>query len=155
MQVTCKRDRFRYIRLSLRFVNRNFHIDHNTNFCVDTGAPYSLISYEQVVEWNLDLTKLAPTPSPHRVGGIEAKGYFLDNSVMLFRDDRGRLNPVEVKRIIVLGPPFKAPNGQKPIPPLLGDDILRNFTLIVKGDRHGGEILLTDEDYRIAFPTIN
>ena len=143
MRVICKRDRYRYIRLSVRFINKQFNIDHNTNFCVDTGAPYSLISYEQAVDWSIPFDKLKTTPSQHRVGGIEGTGYFLDNSVMLFRDSQGKLHPIDVPRIIVLGPPFKQTG--KPVPPLLGDDILRQFTLIVKSDQQGGDVIITDE----------
>jgi hypothetical protein len=150
MRIICQRDRYRYIRLPIRFTNKQFKIDHNTNFCVDTGAPYSLVTYEQAVEWNIPLDKLTPTPNPHRVGGIEGQGYYLENSVMLFRDFRGKLQPIAVNKIVVLGPPFKLPG--KPIPPLLGDDVLRQFTLIVKSDQQGGDIILTNEDIQINFP---
>lgn len=153
MRIICKRDRYRYIRLPLRFINRQFKIDHNTNFCVDTGAPYSLVTYEQAVEWNILLAQLIPTPGPHSVGGIECPGYYLENSVMLFRDSKGKLHPIAVKNIVVLGSPFKQP--YKPVPPLLGDDILRQFTLIVKSDQRGGDIILTDEDIHINFPSIH
>jgi hypothetical protein len=153
MRIICQRDRYRYIRLSLRFINKQFGIDHNTNFCVDTGAPYSLVSYEQAVQWKIPLEKLTPTPSRHSVGGIECQGYFLENSAMLLRDFRGKLQPIAVDQLVVLGAPFKTP--YKPVPPLLGDDILRHFTLIVRGDAHGGEITLTNEDIQITFPSIH
>ena len=143
MRVTCKRDRFRYIRLPVRFINTRFQINHNTTFCVDTGAPYSLISYEQAFEWKIPFDQLQLTKSPHRVGGVVSQGYILENSQMLFRDSEGRLHPIDVPQIVVLGPTFKQPG--KPIPPLLGDDLLRRFTLIVKSDQHGGDIIITDE----------
>jgi len=73
---------------------------------------------------------------------------------MLFRDFRGKLQPIAVGKIVVLGPAFKSRPTDKPIPPLLGDDILRQFTLIVKSEQHGGEIILTNEDIQINFPTI-
>lgn len=153
MRVICKRDRYRYIRLPPRFINRQFNIDHNTNFCIDTGAPYSLITYEQAIEWNIPFDKLNSTPSPHRVGGIESLGYYLENSIMLFRDSKGKLQPIAVDKIVVLATPFK--QKDKPIPPLLGDDILRQFTLIVKSDQHGGEIMMTNESIDITFPVIH
>lgn len=155
MRIICQRDRYRYIRLPLRFTNKQFKIDHNTNFCVDTGAPYSLVTYEQAIEWNIPLDQLPPTPVSHRVGGIEGPGYYLENSIMLFRDLRGKLQPIAVGKIVVLGPAFKSRPTDKPIPPLLGDDILRQFTLIVKSEQHGGEIILTNEDIEINFPTIH
>lgn len=150
MHIICKRDRYRYIRLPLRFINKQFKVDHNTNFCVDTGAPYSLVSYEQAVEWKIPFDKLTPTPTPHRVGGIEGPGYYLEDNIMLFRDVNGKLQPISVDKIVVLGAPFKQTG--KPIPPLLGDDILRQFTLIVKSDQHGGDIILTNENIQINFP---
>jgi len=150
MRVICKRDRFRYIRLSVRFINEKFGINHNTNFCVDTGAPYSLISYIQAIEWKIPFNQLKSTPSPHRVGGTESQGFFLDNNKILLRDFTGKLYPIEVPRIVVLGPPFK--EKALPVPALLGDDILQNFTLIVKRDLHGGEIILTDEMVDISSP---
>lgn len=124
-----------------------------TNFCVDTGAPYSIVTYEQAVQWSIPIQQLPPTPSPHSVGGIESNGYFLENSIMLFRDFRGKLQPISVDRIVVLGAPFKKP--YKPVPPLLGDDVLRQFTLIARGDAHGGEITLTNEDTQITYPVIH
>lgn len=148
MRIICKRDKYRYIRLIVRFLNEKFRINHNTNFCVDTGAPYSLISYEQAVEWKIPFDQLRATPSPHRVGGIEAQGYILDNSRMLFRDFQGILHPIEVPRILVLGPPFTKKRAL-PVPALMGDDILQRFTLIVKSDLHGGDVILTDEDVNI------
>ena len=154
MRIICKRDRYRYIRLSLRFINRHFGIDHNTNFCIDTGAPSSLVTYEQAVEWSIPLNQLAPAPT-QRVGGAEGPAYYMENSIMLFRDAKGKLNAVDVPKIIVLDQAFKTKPRDFPIPPLLGDDILSRFSLIVRGDRHGGEITLTDEDFNIVFPTIH
>lgn len=142
MRVICKRDRYRYIRLPLRFVNAQFSINHNTNFCVDTGAPYSVISYEQAVEWRIAFAQLK-NAGTHRIGGVEGPGHFLENSQMVFRDSQGKLHPIDVPRIVVLGPPFKQTG--KPVPPLLGDDILQRFTLIVKSEQHGGDIIITDE----------
>lgn len=153
MRIVCQRDRYRYIRLSLRFINKQFKIDHNTNFCVDTGAPYSLVSYEQAVQWNIPLDKLPPTPTFHRVGGIECPGYFLENSIMLFRDFTGKLQPIAVDKLVVLGVP--SDKKYRPVPPLLGDDILRQFTLIARGDAHGGEIILTNEEIQITYPTVH
>lgn len=150
MRVICKRDRYRYIRLPLRFINKQFNIDHNTNFCVDTGAPYSLITYEQAVEWKLPCDQLKPTPHPHRVGGIEGPGYFLNNSTILLRDYSGKLHPIEVPQIVVIGRhPLKPKEKVLPVPALLGDDILRQYTLIVESDRHGGEVIITDESVSI------
>jgi hypothetical protein len=83
------------------------------------------------------------------VGGVEGPGYYLENSVVLFRDDKGKLHPFKVDRIVVLGPPFKQTG--KPIPPLLGDDILRQFTLIVKSDQNGGDVIMTNENIKIVF----
>ena len=142
MRVICKRDRYRYIRLPLRFVNTQFSINHNTNFCVDTGAPYSVISYEQAVEWNIPFAQLK-NAGTHRIGGVEGPDHLLENSQMLFRDSQGRLHPIDVPGIVVLGPPFKQTG--KPVPSLLGDDILQRFTLIVKSEQHGGDIIITDE----------
>ena len=142
MRVICKRDRYRYIRLSLRFVNPQFSINHNTNFCVDTGAPYSVISYERVIEWNIDLAQLEASDT-HRIGGVEARGHLLRNSRMVLRDSQGQLHPIDVPQIVILGRPFKRTG--MPVPSLLGDDILRRFTLIVNSDQHGGNIIITDE----------
>jgi len=150
MQIICKRDKYRYIRLPVRFLNEQFGINHNTNFCVDTGAPYSLISYEQAIELRIPFDQLRIDPRPQRVGGTEGQSYILENSKMLFRDFRGGLHSIEVPRIFVLGPPFKQKG--MPIPPLLGDDILQKFTLIVKSDLHGGDIIITDERVDISFP---
>lgn len=155
MRVICKRDRYRYIRLPLRFINRDFNIDHNTNFCVDTGAPYSLVTYEQAVEWKLPLDQLKSTPSTHRVGGVEGPGYYLEKSVMLLRDFHGKLLPIDVPRIIVLGPPIVSKQRVLPVPALLGDDILRQFTLIVESDRHGGDVIITDEVVTYSSPQGN
>jgi hypothetical protein len=102
-----------------------------------------VISYEQAVEWKIPFAQLKTTPSPHRIGGVEAQGHILENSQMLFRDFQGKLHPIDVPRIVVLGPPFK--QTVRPVPPLLGDDILRKFTLIVKSDQHGGDVIITDE----------
>lgn len=153
MRIKCQRDRYRYIRLTLRFINRTFNVDHNTNFCVDTGAPYSLITYEQAVQWNIPLNSLTATQSPHSVGGLECPGYILNDSMMLFRESNGKLHPIAVPKMLVLGEPFKKP--YKPVPPLLGDDILRQFTLIVRADMHGGDIALTDENIQIVYPPIH
>jgi hypothetical protein len=152
MRIICKRDRYRYIRLPLRFINRQFNIDHNTYFCVDTGAPYSLVTYEQAFEWKVPLHKLKPTPSTHRVGGIEGPGYVLEDSIMLFRDSSGTLHPFDVPKIVVIGPPPSSKQKTLPVPALLGDDILRQFTLIVESDRHGGEVIITDEIVSINPP---
>ena len=149
MRVTCKRDRYRYIRLVIRFINEKFSVNHNTNFCVDTGAPYSLISYEQAIEWKLPFDQLKAAPGIQRVGGTEGNGYILENSKILLRDYRGILNPIEIPKILVLGPPFRQKGLA--IPPLLGDDILRRFNLIVKSEQHGGEITITDENVEISF----
>jgi hypothetical protein len=144
MRVICKRDRYRYIRLPLRFINRQFNINHNTIFCVDTGAPYSLMTYEQAIELKIPLDKLRPTPTTHRVGGVEGPGYFLEQSKMLLRDYTGKLHGIDVPTIVVLGSSI---SKQKvlPVPALLGDDILRQFTLIVESDQQGGEVIITDE----------
>lgn len=150
MRIECKRDQYRYIRLPLRFTNKQFNIDQNTNFCVDTGAPYSLISHDQAVAWNIPLDKLTQAPGYQRVGGVEGLAYYLDNSVILFRDFNGKLQPVAIPRILVLGPAFKPKPTDKPIPPLLGDDILRHFTLVIKSDQHGGKIILTNDDIQIT-----
>jgi len=155
MRVICKRDRYRYIRLPLRFINRGFNIDHITNFCIDTGAPYSLVTYEQAVEWKLPLDKLKPTPTPHRVGGVEGPGYCLENNVMLLRDFRGKLIPIEVSQIVVIGPPIAPKQRVLPVPALLGDDILRRFTLIVESDLHGGKVIITDETVTYSSPQGN
>lgn len=149
MRVICKRDKYRYIRLTVRFMNERFGIDHNTNFCVDTGAPYSLVSYEQAVQWRIPFNRLRRAKSTHRVGGIEAQGYLLEDSKMLLRDHTGKIHAIEVPQILVLGPPFKRKG--MPVPPLLGDDILRNFTLIVESDRQGGKIIITDEKIEYTF----
>lgn len=151
MRITCKRDQYRYIRLPLRFTNKQFNIDNNTNFCVDTGAPYSLISPEQAIAWKIPFANLLPVPGTQKVGGVEGPGYYLENSILLFRDYKGKLQPIAVPKIVVLGTPFK--QAGKPIPPLIGDDILRQFTLIVKSDQEGGDIILTNERVQITFPT--
>lgn len=146
MTVFCKRDTYRYIRLIVRFRNEKFHIDQNTNFCVDTGAPYSLVNYEQAVQWSIPFDQLETAPGRQRVGGIEAPAHWLEGSQIILRDFRGRLHPVAVPKILVLGPPFKRPSlREATVPPLLGDDILRNFTLLVESDGQGGDIILTDE----------
>ena len=148
MRIHCKRDKYRYIRLPARFINENLGIDSNTNFCVDTGAPQSQISYEQAVEWRLNFSKLELAFRNLRVGGSRGKAYWLKDSKILFRDFKGKLKALEIPRITVLGPDFR----EERIPPLLGDDILRNFTLIVYSDRLGGDIILTDEDIDVRFP---
>src|SRR2546430_862286 len=109
MRIIFQRARYRYIRVLLRIINKQIGIVHNTNFCVDTGAPYSLVTYEQAVQWSIPIEQLPPTPTTHRVGGIESPGYFLENSIMLFRDFGGKLQPIAVHRILVLGVPFKKP----------------------------------------------
>ena len=148
MRVYCKRDKYRYIRLPVKFVNDRFNINHNTNFCVDTGAPYSLISLSQAITWQIPFDQLRRTEATHKVVGCEGYGYYLEDSKILLRDWTGILYPVEIPRIVVLGPDFHKTG--LPVPALFGDDILRNFTLIVKSDQRGGDSIITDEDVDIS-----
>lgn len=149
MRVTCQRDKHRYISLAIRFVNARFGIQQNIKFCVDTGAPQSVMSYEQAIVLGIPLDQLKSSKNPMRVGGIEALGYFLEDSQMVFRDLGGKLHTVDVPWIIVLGPPFKG--NALPVPALLGDDILRNFTLIVQSEKYGGNVIITDEKVDYTF----
>jgi hypothetical protein len=102
------------------------------------------MTYEQAIELKIPLDKLRPTPTTHRVGGVEGPGYFLEQSKMLLRDYTGKLHGIDVPTIVVLGSSI---SKQKvlPVPALLGDDILRQFTLIVESDQQGGEVIITDE----------
>lgn len=149
MRVICRRDKHRYIRIVIRFINEYLGVDHNTNFCVDTGAPNSLVSYEQAVEWGIPFEELEPIETPYRVGGITGKAYSLKGSRLVLRDHTGKLNSIEVPSIVVLGPPFQG--GSLPVPALLGDDILYRFSLIVESDRQGGDITITDERIDVNF----
>jgi hypothetical protein len=153
MRVICQRDRYRYIRLPLRFINKQFKIDHNTNFCVDTGAPTSLVSYQQAVEWKIPFNQLQKTPGIYRVGGLEGPGYYLDDNIILLRDFRGKLHAYSVPRIIVFGSDPKDLGKALPVPALLGDDILRQFTLLIESEQHGGEVLITDEKVSVNAPS--
>lgn len=149
MRILCRRDKYRYIRVPIRFINENYGVDHNTNFCIDTGAPYSLISYEQAVEWGLPFDKLPRSHRKHRVGGVHGEGYLLTGSSLVLRDHVGKLHSLEVPRIEVLGPPFQ--QAELPVPALLGDDLLHDFSLVILSDRQGGAIILTDEKLDIKF----
>jgi hypothetical protein len=132
-------------------VNAKFGINHNTTFCVDTGAPFSQISYEQAYEWRLPFDQLQVGMERLRVGGKEGKAYLLEGSEVVLHDTLGKLRHIKAGKIFVLGPDFRAASGQIPMPPLLGDDILRGFTLIVESESQGGNVIITDERVNYTF----
>jgi len=139
----CSRDKYSYIKIVGRLIHERLKIYSNTHFCIDTGSPFSLISYEQAVILQIPFGELRPA-GKRSLGGFVGGAFALDGTIIQLRSNKGKLMEFAHNPLIVLGPDFQDPKGQRkvPVPGLLGYDFLRQFTLVVESEQQGGRIVL-------------
>lgn len=144
MLFNAKHNRFNYIILPVKFIHEEFDINTIIHFCLDTGAPNSVISFEQAVKMSLEFDKLDQEDNLTRICGLECKCYILKDSYLLLRSDSGKLNKVPFSPFNVLEP-SASQEDKLPVPGILGYDFISQFNFVVHAVQHGSRVYLTDE----------
>lgn len=138
-----------YIKFPVRFIHKDFKIDRNLNFCLDTGSPFlCIVSYYQAINLRIRYEKLSKLKTPILLGGTKWDNYLLEGSNFIMRSNIGKLRTIEITPISVLGPPINR-KLELPVPGILGFPFLSQFTLVVEKIEHEGKIYLTDDKVTI------
>lgn len=141
MIFNCTFDQFGYLRLHARISNKKSNIYQNINFCVDTGAPDTFISFKDAILIGIQFARFTKNQEKTPIGGFKYDTYDFKGSTLFLRSNTNKMFEIQFSPILILGPD---PPGEKPLPSIIGMNYLSNFTLVINAKKYDRRAYLTD-----------
>lgn len=142
MRIFLRFNQWNYLTVNARIANDNIEGRRkNISFVIDTGAPMSSIGFMDAVKLNIQYDQLKKEDDEYYIGGAVYDRYILDNSIITILDDNNLPKDFKLPLIYVLSPD---PPDQKPLPSILGNNFISQFTLVINAAKFGRRAFFID-----------